>query len=215
MKKLITLLSLTLCIGFTHAQWSIESNFNSVQIGRNQNILFQHSWDRLSINFGAKYNFNKLVSFPRPQHDIFKKAFWAESFDEHIGLETGLHFKILDREKFNLFGFYQCQLSRSHTRIEGYYPIGSLVPEPQSEYDLVYQRHLGFVGPILAMENNIGIGLDIHFTDRFYLTQKAGTGLVLFRNTDPNNIIVSDGGLWEFAQLLSVGAGWYFSSPSK
>lgn len=173
----------------SNAQLSVESSFNSVHIGRNQNLLVKYQIGRVAVNWGVKYNFNKLSSFPHA--DIFKKSFWARTNWEHIGFETGLQIKILQLENFDLFGFYQLLLTKSHIRLD----FGS--------------NEVAFSGPWWAMENNLGLGLNVYCTKSLYFTQKLGLGMALYQTfSKPNPLIQNNA--WEFSEMLSFGLGWRF-----
>ncbi|PWH87225.1 hypothetical protein [Brumimicrobium oceani] len=190
------------------AQLSFESNFNLVHIGRNQNILAKYQWNKFSVLAGIKYNFNKEISFPSGQRHFFKKSFWALDFKEHIGLEFGAQFVLLKKTNVELFTFYQAQITKSHIRHESYYALFPLVPYPQPESDYAYTLSKNFIGPVWALENNFGIGVNVNFTDFLYLSTKLGGGLVFYNNTDPNNFIGSE--MWELSELFSMGMGWNF-----
>ncbi len=196
-------------IGFSaFAQFSLESNFNVVHIGRNQNILAKYQWNKFSLNAGIKYNFNKLASFPQSQTHFFKKTFWAIDFIEHIGAEMGFDFNILEKESIDLFGFYQVQVTKSHIRHEVYYASFPLNPDPQSQYDYAYALNLNYIGPIWAFENNLGIGMRAYFSKSFYFSTKIGGGIAFYKNLDKNNILI--GNLWELSEMVSFGLGWKF-----
>ena len=174
-----------------NAQLSIESSFNSTHIGRNQNLLVKYQWGRISANAGAKYSFNNHNAFPNGF--IYKKSFWASTGGEHAGFETGLQIKILRKENFDLFGFYQLQLTKSHIAIE---------------WDHSNEK-MTVMGPWWALENNFGLGLNIYFTKSLYLTQKLGLGMAFYRTYSQPNLLVVDHN-WEFCEMLSLGLGWRF-----
>jgi len=207
MKNNLFLLVLFLSAYQGFAQFSIESNFNSVHIGRNQNLLVKYQWNRLSVNGGIKYNFNKENHFPQAQGDFYKKAFWAINPKEHWGAEIGLHFNFLQRENIAVFGFYQLQVTKSHTRHDFYYMLFPLTPDYQSEYDFAYHRVLDYIGPFWAFENNLGIGIDASLSANLYFTSKLGGGVLFHRNLDKNTIIVGSGN-WELSEMISMGLGW-------
>ena len=214
MKNIILVFSIIFLISEnSFSQISIESNFNVVHIGRNQSLLGKYQWDNFSILAGLKYNFNKESSFPQGQRNFYKKAFWALNFKEHIGLELGVQYKILKKKNFDFFTFYQAQITKSHIRHEVYlaiFPYIPLVSNPQSEYDYAYTLTQNYIGPIWAIENNFGIGLNVYFSNSFYFSTKLGGGILFYRNTDQNNIIFADGGHWELSELISMGVGWKF-----
>jgi len=204
MRKTAFILTFLLCNSL-YAQFGIESNFNSVHIGRNINLLVKYSKKKISFNFGLKYNFNKPNTFP--QADIYKKSFWATSQGEHFGLESGIQYVLLKKTNLELFTFYQIQITKSDIKHDWFTPIGSLVPNPQSETDLIYKRSINIFGPVWGVENNFGFGLNTYFHEKFYLTLKLGGGILFIDNNSKNTIILG-GRNWEFSELLSLGLGW-------
>jgi hypothetical protein len=199
----------------SYTQFSLESNFNVVHTGRNQSLLAKYQWNKFALLAGLKYNFNKEYSFPQRQRDFYKKAFWAINFQERMGLEIGTQFTIFERENIVLSLFHQSQLTKSHIRHEVFmaiYPHVLVVPgdEPQSEYDFAYELSKKFIGPVWALENNFGLSLQAYFTNELYFSTKLGGGILFYKNTDQNNIIVT-GGNWELSEVLSMGLGWKFN----
>lgn len=206
MKRIIALLLIAQPFsGWT--QIGIESNFNGMHTGWNQDFSLTYRINSLRLSIGPKYHYNFESAFPRPQADFYKKAFWARSFSEHIGLNFCADYTFLDREHFSLYTNYNFQLTRSHIRHENYYALYPLVPNPQSESDYAYEYHKNFIGPVWGFENNIGLGCRFHFSDRFYMNQKIGVGVLFYKNTDQNNIIISSKG-WEASTMYSFGLGW-------
>lgn len=213
MKYLLIITTFLVC-NFNFSQIQVESNFNSVHIGRNQSLLVSYNFKRFSIAIGAKYNFNKLVAFP--QNAFFKKTIFALTPQEHWGGELNFKFRIFNRkDMFITHLFYNAQFTKSHTRFETYFAIGQLVPEPTSDFDFVYEKFLDHIGPFLVLENNIGLAFEILLTKNLYLSQKFGGGILFFKNLDPNTTIIVGGGNWELTEMLSFGVGYRFDKKEK
>ncbi len=195
------------------SQFNIETNFNSVATGRNQSLSVNYNFIKLQVGLGVKYNFNKLSNFP--QNVFYKKTFFAISQFEHWGLELNLKYEIFNlKDVLKSYVFLNSQYTKSHIRFETYFAISELVPNPTSEFDYIYVKHVDYIGPITALENNIGIAFNIFLINNLYLTQKFGVGLMLFRNLDKNTIIVG-GGNWVFSEMLSFGIGYQFNKKKK
>jgi len=191
------------------SQFSLESNFSSVHIGRNQNLTLNYQWNKLSLYSGVKYNFNKLDNFP--VSTMIKKTAWATKNSENIGGVIGLKYDLVRLKNISFFSFFECQQSFTHTRHISVIYVGSSVPNPTSEYDLVYQNRVDIIGPWWIFENNIGLGYHVEISKGLYLTSKAGIGIVAFKNTDEKNIVIFSGGNWEFSEILSFGIGYKFN----
>lgn len=207
MRNSILVITIIWTLGAT-GQLQLESNFNSVHIGRNQSITVGYNWSRFSIYGGLKYNINKLDNFPESQ--MFKKTSWATTTGEHIGFNLGAKFEFLQLKNISFFVHYDLQQSFTHFRHISINYLGSIVPEPTSEYDLVYHKTLAFIGPIWIFENNLGIGYKVHIYKGLFLTNKFGGGIMFFKNTDPLNWIITGGGNWELSEMISFGIGWIF-----
>jgi len=197
----------------TYSQFNLETNFNSVSTGRNQSLSLNYYFKKFQVGFGAKYNFNKLTNFP--QNVFYKKTFYAINDSEHWGLEFNLKHEIFNlKNVLKSYIFFNSQYTKSHIRFETYYAVSELVPNPTSELDYLYVKHVDFIGPIIALENNIGLAFEIFIFDNVYLSQKFGIGLMLFKNLDKNTILVG-GGNWVFSEMLSFGIGYKFEKKKK
>lgn len=197
-------------------QISLESNFNVVHTGRNQSLLAKYDWGKFSLLAGVKYNFNKEYSFPQGQATFFKKTFWAVNLKERMGIELGTQYVLFQRKNVTLSLFHHSQLTKSHIRHEVYlavFPYITFTPNPQSEYDYAYKLTKAYIGPVWALENNIGLSLSTFLTDNLYVKVKAGGGIMFFKNTDDKHIIITDGN-WEMSEVFSFGLGWKFKEKS-
>jgi len=209
-----TLIFILFISNLTYSQFNVETNFNSVHIGRNQSLSVNYKINKLQIGLGVKYNFNKLVNFP--QNVFYKKTFYAINNNEHWGTELNIKYQFLNKKDvFFIHFFFNSQYSKSHTRFESFYAVGQLVPNPTSEFDYIYVKHVDHIGPFLVLENNIGLSFDLFLNENIYLTHRLGGGIVFFKNLDKNTIIVGDGGNWELSEMLSFGIGYQFKKKKK
>jgi len=207
MKTYILIIFTYLAI-FSQAQLALESNFSSVHIGRNQNLTIGYSFKKISIYGGFKYNFNKLDNFP--VGSWFKKTSWATNVGEHFGAVLGLRYQLATLEHISLFTYLEVQQSYTHVRHESEYILGSVVPEPTSDFNLIYQKQLYFVGPWWFVENNIGFGFSCDVWKGLYLNGKFGVGILFFKNMDKQYLVYGPSN-WELSEMLSFGLGWKFA----
>lgn len=210
--KYLTLLCLV--VGYAPialTQFSLETNFNVVHIGRNQSLAVNYTHKKMTVALGAKYHFNKLVRFP--QGELIKKSVHAITPAEHWGAEFSIKYQIFDRNNtFFAHLLYNGQFTRSHVRHENYFAIldSPTVPIPSSEFDYSYSKYLNHLGPFSIIENHIGLAFDVFVTDQLYLSQRFGAGILFFKSSDDQNIIISDAGNWELTEMLSLGIGYKF-----
>lgn len=206
---------LTLLLPFvsTYSQFQIESNFNVVSTARNQSLLVNYNFNRMQLGLGVKYSFNKLVNFP--QNVFYKRTFFAVKPSEHWGGEFNLKYQLKNlKDILYINTFYNAQFTKSHIRFEGTFAVGQLIENPTSELDYVYVKHINNIGPVLALENNIGIAFEINILKGIYLSQKFGLGIMVFNNLDKNSTIVGSGN-WLFSEMLSFGLGYRFNEKIR
>jgi hypothetical protein len=206
MKNIIILFLVSPVIS-AFSQFSIESNFNRNGTANNQTLTVNYSVKNWTIGGGVKYLFNKKDNFP--QSVFYKRTFWALNNTQHYGANLFALYKIWDLPRVNFDVFYDFQFTKSATRFETFFAIGQLVEEPQSEYDYIFIKHTDYIGPILGFENNIGLCFSFDITRNFYFSQKAGVGMLFYKELDPNTTIIGAGN-WVFTEMLSFGVGWKF-----
>ncbi len=180
------------------AQTDLTLAFNDVYIGRNISATATYQIKKHRILAGIKYGIN---SFEHDnQNNMFKNRFFATNFLEHWGLVVGYQRSInVNKPNFELFWFYEFQFTNSHVRIDH-----NAAWKANAAGDLIWHdRNEAFYGPTIALENNIGIGMNIQLSDRFFLTQKAGFGGVNYRNIQERFMFRNS--LWDFSYLLSIG----------
>lgn len=199
MKKQIITFYLILLSIISYAQYDITISYNSVHIGQNVNIGIMKTINNHEIGVGIKFLINSKVS--DDQNEIFKKRFYAKSFTEAIGLNIDYHYKFLNHWLIKPFFFYNFQLTNSHTRNRGFVPYDYSI-----DGTVLYKEYLDYLGPTIALENYIGIGYAAWINKRFYLSQKAGIGLVNYFNVDEK--LVGGGSNWEFGYIINFGLGY-------
>ena len=200
---LFFLLSIAFLPGF--AQTDLNLVFNSVHVGRNLSAVGKKQFDRHSIVFGLKYNINSIVH--DNQGEVFKKRFFAKSFIEHWGLIAGYQYAIkLNKPYLEPYWFYELQFTNSHTRN----PSSQIIYDADGNF-LLYKNEINFFGPIIALENYLGVGLNIQLSKNIFLAQKAGIGMVNYQNLDSirSPFINST---WEFGYIFSFGVMYRLKS---
>lgn len=183
------------------SQIDLIGSFNSVDIGRNFTLSIKKDINNHSFLFGIKYNINKIIH--DNQNNVFRKRFYATNFVEHFGFDLGYQYNFtLKSSHVKPFVFYCLQFTDSHTRNLMFFPYGYM---PNGQF--VYIRILDFFGPTIALEHNIGIGLNVKLSNRLFLHQKIGVGIVNFINIDEKHVGASN---WEFGSIISIGLGYRF-----
>ncbi len=211
MKKILLItLILVILNNLVLSQTDLLFSYNSVHIGRNINLSIKQNYNKHSFIFGVKYHINSIVY--DNQNNIFKKRFYATSFGEHWGVNFGYQRNFMFLKKsFYPFIFYNFEFTNSHTHNEMYIPVAYA-----EDGRVLYSRVIEIFGPTIALENNIGIGMQQKILNKFYLYQKIGAGMVFYTNIDDRLI----GGYtadfdWEFCHILSIGLIYRFNEQQK
>jgi len=199
MKKILFILLFTASSQFAFTQTDVIGLFNTNFTGRNIALTIKKNFNRHSLLFGAKYNINRKVH--DNQNNFWPKRFYATKPLEHLGFNFEYHYQfLLKYSAIKPFVFYDLQFTNSHTRNVFYFPY-----ELGTNSVISYKRVLDFFGPTIALEHNIGIGLSAKLTNRFFLYQKIGAGIVTFINIDDRILGARN---WEFGYLISAGLGY-------
>ena len=196
---------------FSFSQTSLELSYNDVYIGRNMGLSWKHTVTDFSVSAGLTFHINRLHEVPIST--FIKKSAYAVNFGERIGIQFGLEYFLFGNEYYKLGLFYNHQTSFISQQIKTYLADSALVAEPQSEFDFLYIKKEQIAGPFLTSDNVIGLTMRNKLSDNFYLTSKAGLGILLWTSTDESVIIVSDGNInfgHSFTGFLSAGVGYTF-----
>jgi opacity protein-like surface antigen len=199
MKKILFILLLTSSSQLAFPQTDVIGTFNTNFTGRNIALTFKKDLNRHSLIFGAKYNINRKVH--DNQNNFFLKRFYATKPIEHLGFNFEYHYQfLLNNSAILPFVFYDLQFTNSHIRTVFVTPY-----EIGENSVITYKKTLEFFGPTIALEHNIGIGLSAQLTNRLFLYQKIGAGIVTYINIDDRILGARN---WEFGYLISVGLGY-------
>jgi len=157
---------LLLFSGASLAQDRLSLTFNSVQVGRNLAAEYAKSLKRHTISGGIKWHINNTVQ--NNQQEAFRKRFYATEFWQHLGFVLGYDYALTKKSgKLIPSIFYEFQYTYSTTRNEFY--SQRFVDNNGIVY---YEREVFTLGPTIALENYIGLGLDIEVYDFLRLNYK-------------------------------------------
>lgn len=195
----------------TLSQSSVEINYNDVYIGRNLSLSWKKCISNFSISSEVTYHLNRFDKVPIGTF-IYKSAH-AENVGQKFGIQIGLEYMLVKNSHFKLGLFYNNQISFINQVHKMYYVYDTLVSNPKSEFDFSYTKSERTFGPFLTIDNTIGLTLKNSITDNLYLTTKGGVGILFWKNTDENVVII--GGKrpnqdYNFTSLFSIGIGYTF-----
>ena len=193
------------------SQSAIEFHYSEVYIGRNIDLSWKKTVANFSVSAGLTYHINRIDKIPTGT--LIKKSAIAKNFKERFGVQVGFDYSVFTNSHLALGVFYNNQTSFISQLITMYSPYATLVATPQSEFDFLYVKSESSFGPVLTVDNVIGLALKNKLIDNFYLTSKAGLGFLLWRNTDDSLLLI--GGKkhnqsYNFTSFFSVGLGYTF-----
>lgn len=149
---------------------SVNLGFNSTQSGRNVTLVYEKQVKQHEFSFGIGYNFNKGDY----QNYGYKKSLYATTAAQRINLNFTYQRYIFDNLgciKPFVFYDFQAKYAPSKTDFPDIFYI-------DSSGDRIYSENIKSFGPFAWLENNIGIGFTADITDKFYLKQKFGGGVM-------------------------------------
>lgn len=168
-----------LLLASTAFSQSISIGFNVTQSGRNVTAVYAKQVKLHEFSFGIGYNINRYAH-PDNQFNLYKKRLYATNVLEHINLNFGYQHSIFNALKcVKPFLFFDFQAKYAPTRNK--FPDRVTV---NSEGELIYTKAVATFGPYTWLENNVGIGFTANITDKFYIKQKFGAGIMLILGTD-------------------------------
>lgn len=178
---------------------SVNIGFNSTHSGRNVTAVYEKQVKQHEFSFGIGYNINRYIE-PDNQYNFYKKRLFATNTVGHINLNfTYQRYVFSNLTCIKPFVFYDLQAKYSSTRNQFPY-IVTIAPDG----GLIYTEHTVAFGPFTWLENNIGIGFTADITDKFYLKQKFGAGMVFILGEQQ---VPGQNFNWEFSTLLSFSVG--------
>lgn len=180
MKKIIsTLVLLSLLFSVSLAQNSLVFSLNNNYVQNNISIAFQRDiGSHNSIYAGVKV-IQKIETAP-DNTSPFEHRFYPSDIGGYIGLNLGYKYKFFARDsKLSPYLFNDIQLS----------------------YANVITDDFVILSKTFALENNIGIGLDIQIIKHVSLFVRGGLGLVFV----PNSPSVIFAGKIDYSTMLGAG----------
>lgn len=200
------------CSFQSFGQSSIESSFNDVYIGRNFNVSWKNTHKKISYSAGLTYHVNRIDK--APIGTLIKKSAIARNVSERFGTQLGFEYYLLQNSYCKVGLFYNNQISLISQVHKMYYAYDTLIANPQSEFDFLYVKSEMSFGPLLTIDNIIGLTLINKLTKDFYLTSKGGFGFLYWWNTDDSFLLVGgnkNNQNFNLTSFFSIGLGYFFN----
>ncbi|MFV0390765.1 MAG: hypothetical protein ACK5KP_02600 [Paludibacteraceae bacterium] len=180
--------------------------YNDTHSGRSIALTMSKTYNQKNeFGLGIRYNINK-VAHDDDQMNVFWNRLYAANFLQHWGVETYYHRYIIPEwECTKPYLFYDMQLSYSETKNRMYLPV---MDHP--EHGKLYKKKIERFGPYTWIEQTIGAGLKSKLTERLYINQKIGAGVIFIMGNDEKLVPVPYGFHWEFAGIYQVGLTYRF-----
>lgn len=193
MKNIVLLFLLFLSFNL-NAQWSLESSYNSTNVGRNVNLLLKRNLgqnDLFTVYGGLKYHIGSSALLNQKNDRTYWKNFYPTSLRQNIGFTLGGEVNIPVNEHVSFFGFLDYQYTRSDVRQNS------------------FTSGVSFREDVIANEFNLGIGLKADLTERIGFIIRGGGGVGFIK--DENASFINGSELFEipdnmnFIGLFTVG----------
>lgn len=180
--------------------------YNDTHSGRSLVLTISKTFhEKNEIGIGVRYNINKLAHDDDQMNTYWNRQY-ATSFLQHMGMEAFYHRYIIPQWQYaKPYIFYDLQLSHSDTRNRMYLPVIQ-----HEEYGILYRKVIEYFGPFTWIEQTIGIGLKTKLTERLYLNQKGGGGIIFIIGKDDQLPSTLNNFQWEFAGLYQIGLTYRF-----
>lgn len=194
----------------SYAQTSIEFHYNDVYIGRNFSLQGATEKNKVSFNYGLAYHVNRIDKIP--YGTFIKKTAFASNAKQRLCLQLGFGYYFYKTEHFQGGLFYNNQISFIDNKLIKYWYHDTLVSNPQSESDLIYTYEEVTFGPVFSIDNVIGLTFKNKINDHIYLKTKGGIGLLFWKNTSENFILLTNPpnqGI-DYSTFFSIGLGYTF-----
>jgi hypothetical protein len=209
--KYLFLTVFSLIVSYSSYSQSVNLSFNSTRAGRNVTVQYEFVKENHEWSFGLGVNINKMAHND-DQGNVYKKRMFATEPLHHLNLNATYQRYIFPKLKgcIKPFIFYDLQAKYSPTRNRFFLPVGidSTNFQNDPEGSILYKEFIRSYGPFLWLENNIGIGFKAQITERWYVKQRFGVGLMFTIGDDDLLADRIDSRVnWEFAELLHFGIG--------
>jgi hypothetical protein len=196
MKSIIIAFLLFISVNLAAQKWekSINVNYNWTFIAQSIEGDFNLRKNHSTLSAGMQVY---VATYPEFNEGVYKKAAYADTWFNHIGLNASYHFNIFRDERIvNPFLFYQTLLSHLC-----FHKVGDM--DPFEDW-----RGYGVTDPYWITENNLGIGFEFQLWNKISVYQAAGGGYSWFFGSD--DYIMSARGEWTYT--LKVGLLYRFAS---
>lgn len=180
MKKIIsTLVFLSLLFSVSLAQNSLVFSLNNNYVQNNISFVFQRDIGSHNSFYAGVKVIQKIETAP-DNTSPFMHRFYPSDIGGYFGVDLGY--------KYNIF--------TKKSRLSPY-----LFDDIQLSYANVISYDSIILSKIFALENNVGIGLDIQIIEHFAFFIKGGLGLVYIPNI-PSSIVT---GKTDVTKMFGVG----------
>lgn len=200
--KHLLLASLLMCFGSTLlAQSAAEMSYSDVYMGRNFNMVYKRQLNRWAPYAGLGYFVNRIDRIPS---GVFvKKGGFAGTIKERLGLRFGTEFDVFRNDYCRIGLFCEGQVYKTSAKFRPSYSSDS------SNYS-----EMRDFGPVLSIDNVLGISINARLTEQFYMNLKGGIGAHLLRGytalaISPARFLISA------ESTFSVGLGYVFKRKPK
>ena len=209
--KIMQYLVFLLCIAISqllYAQVGIDASFNKSQTGWSYRggVSYQFS-NRFTLRGGVKVI--QWMGIIDTRGHFFKNRFRPSNATERLGAYLSIDYVPFRFPKGNIEPYlsYDASLSRSSLYQKSYYWAGQGIKEGTTDTLDLYYTKSAWLGPILAVEQHFCVGFRGNINKRWYINQKIGGGIALYKNTGKSIIVGED---WELAWMFSLGLGYRF-----
>lgn len=193
-------------------QSSVEFAFNEVYIGRNVSLNWKKHYPSFNFSAGITYHINRLDKIPKREY--FKNTALTDSnnFAQHFGVQFGFEYYFYKNNHFKIGAFYNNQISYINHLLKINETYDYIVPYPQSEFDVAFTKKEIVYGPVLSIDNVVGITIENKLFNNLYLNLKGGFGLLNYKIY--GNSLMSGNGKAKrgraFTSYFSIGIGYKF-----
>ncbi len=192
---------------------NIDINFYSTGSGRNITAAYSKEVNKSIYGIGLGYNIGRIKQ-PDDQNNIFYKRLYPTQPIHYLNFNAYYNYIFYDQMKcIKPMLFYDLQMKYSTTRSSMYiiHKYDSTLTSDNPNENLLYRNFIEYFGPYLWVENSIGFGFKIDITDKIYLKEKTGLGLVLIFGEDKRLPLSNPE--WEFYGLINIGLGVKIKGP--
>lgn len=184
-----------------HKYNSIAVKYDDLQTGRNLNVAFHYGLsNHIGILAGLKYQIgnrldNDYIRMEKGESYYFKQ-FQPQSFGQHIGITSGITYNYtLPKTNISLMAFYNFQAMRCSvknligleafsTPLDGSEEGYVLAKLTGTELPAMPYASYRIYGPVITLENYLGIGLKLKCSEKINLNLQGAIGYNFYLGPD-------------------------------